>query len=72
MFKDKTLRETLFGKGSDIGDASSRVSIVTFPANGIEGERTIKYPTGDGFALYLIRRIEEVEARLIELEAKKK
>lgn len=65
MFKDKTVRVTLFGTTTKLEESihNSRVTTWNFPASGSDGdiERTVKYPTADGFILYLIKRIEKLE-----------
>jgi len=68
MFKDKTVRALLFGTTAKVDEniRNSRVSTWSYPSSGSTGDfdRKIEYPTADGFILYLIKRIEELEKRI--------
>lgn len=74
IFKDKTIRALLFGNDATFNEQTKhRISTWTFPASSDEDvAREIKYPMADGFILYLIKRIEKLEAEVSTLKSKKR
>lgn len=74
MFKGKVISQILFGKTSGGGFTypKTRVTTIEFPSNGVEPKREIAYMSDDGLVLYLLRRIEKLEEKVIKLEEKRK
>ena len=69
-----TIKEILFGSSSEIASPKgTRVQTMQFPSTGEDDVyRSVTFPAGDGFILYLIKRIEKAEKRILDLETKKK
>jgi hypothetical protein len=70
--KDKTIRAILFGDTAKIERPKCRGLNFTFPkVDNEDGERTIYFRKDDGLILYLIKRIEKLEDRLVNKNKKK-
>jgi len=72
--KDKFLRKLIFGNThGSLGEEGCRVYTVYLPkADDEDKPREITYRGDDGLLLYLLKRIEKLEAKIDALESRKK